>query len=211
MLDKKEYSREELIKLFNTDRLDAIKAKIKRQGYLFTESGRGKSYKLTIKELPKDRLFKRYCVENLGFNESIDERKLKAFIINILNNENFVRLQISEMREELKEQGVNVSEATISKYYQQLINAGIISPQLYGYVYYVFDKETQHNRYITKDEYQKLYNEYWDTVRQNKGFEQAEINIRKYYGTKPKKRLASIINGIYSQQLNELERIINGE
>lgn len=209
MLDQKTYSRKELIDLFGTNRIDAIKAKIKRQGYLFADSGRGNSYQLTIIELPREKKFKRYCVDCLGFNESVDETKLKAFINNVINNEGFISLQLNEMKEELEKQGTYISEATISNYYDQLIKVGIIERSTFDYLYYVFDKNLGHNRYITKEEYRKLYNQYWESVRLNKGYQQAEVEIRQYYGTKPKKRRASVINGIFGEKLNELERIIN--
>ena len=41
MLELRDYSRAELIELYGTDRLDAIKAKVKRQGYTYENVGRG--------------------------------------------------------------------------------------------------------------------------------------------------------------------------
>lgn len=41
MLEKRIYTRQELIEIYGTSRLDAIKKKIKNKGYKYIESGRG--------------------------------------------------------------------------------------------------------------------------------------------------------------------------
>ena len=48
MLELKEYTREELIAIYKTTRLDAIKNKVTREGYKYTSCGRGKDYKMVI-------------------------------------------------------------------------------------------------------------------------------------------------------------------
>ena len=67
MLEKRKYTRQELIDLYKTSRLDAIKNKIRRAGYLYTEAGRGKDYTLEITELPKEDQFNQYCIEVLRY------------------------------------------------------------------------------------------------------------------------------------------------
>ena len=62
-LEKRVYSRAELVDLFKTERLDAILAKIKRAGYTFTASGRGKTYTLEIQDLPMVDPFKQFCID----------------------------------------------------------------------------------------------------------------------------------------------------
>ena len=74
-----------------------------------------------------------------------------------------------------------------------------------------------HNRcaYLEKSGYSELYKEmysnYWNTVRIDKSFERAEREIKEKYGSKPRKRLKEVVNGIYSRQQNELIEIINAE
>ena len=53
MLEKRIYTRQELIKIYKTQRLDAIKNKVKREGYSYIDSGRGASYTMQIVEIPK--------------------------------------------------------------------------------------------------------------------------------------------------------------
>ena len=45
-----------------------------------------------------------------------------------------------------------------------------------------------------------MYRNYWNTVRIDKSFERAEREIKEKYGSKPRKRLKEVVNGIYSRQ-----------
>lgn len=55
--------------LHGTNRLDAIKKKLKKYGYEFTESGKGKEYKITIIAEPNAASrFVIYCIETLKFS-----------------------------------------------------------------------------------------------------------------------------------------------
>ena len=53
MLEIRNYSRQELIELYKTERLDYIKKKIKKEGYAFNDCGRGKNYIMKITALPE--------------------------------------------------------------------------------------------------------------------------------------------------------------
>ena len=136
MLEKRKYTRQELIDLFKTSRLDAIKNKIRRAGYLFTESGRGESYTLEITELPEADQFKQYCIEVLGFDPRSDFQKLKTFLFFFLENEDFMTLQYNEMEQIIQEHGGSVSAATISKYFKQLSAIGWADQEPFEYVYF---------------------------------------------------------------------------
>ena len=78
MLDMRTYTRQELIDIFKTDRLDSIKAKIQRRGYIYTTSGRGDTFTMTITGLPPR--FKTFCIERLGFAPQTDFERLKVFL-----------------------------------------------------------------------------------------------------------------------------------
>ena len=114
MLEKRTYSRKQLIDLYHTNRLDAIKNKINRQGYKYIDNGRGSSYYLTITDIPQSTAFKQYCINVLGFSCQTDFEKLKAFLRFILSNDNYIILQYSEMQEILKKSGIEISTKTIS-------------------------------------------------------------------------------------------------
>ena len=211
MLELRDYSRAELIELYGTDRLDAIKAKVKRQGYTYENVGRGQSYFMRIQACPQDTLMKRYCIDQLGFDANTDFEKLGSFLRNVVSNEGFVTLQIDEMREELLKQGCSISPKTLQSYKHKIRQLGWTTYSYVDYVYFVFDKNQQHNRYISKEEYKEMYNQYWNTVRLDKSFDRAEREIKEKYGNKPRKRLKEVVNGIYSRQYNELIELINAE
>ena len=79
MLEKRRYTRSELTEIFRTSRLDAIKNRLRRAGYVFTEDGWGKTYSLEIQDLPREDLLKRYCIDILQFAPQTDFQKLKHF------------------------------------------------------------------------------------------------------------------------------------
>ena len=54
------------------------------------------------------------------------------------------------MQEILKKSGIEISTQTISYYCKQLINIGWIFEDWTRYVYYYFDYDLRHNKYITK-------------------------------------------------------------
>ena len=58
MLELKSYTKEEIIKLLGIGslRTDVIAKKLKNDGYTFTTSGRGATYRITITALPTQGL-----------------------------------------------------------------------------------------------------------------------------------------------------------
>ena len=212
-LEKRVYSRSELVDLFKTTRLDAIQAKIKRAGYIFSSSGRGDGYTLEIQELPAVDLFKKFCIDTLGYDQRTDFQKLKVFLYYFLADDEFMTLQYKEMSEVLEEQtGIRISSDTISNYYDRLKTRGW-ADHFYGeYVYYIYDNETKQNRYITREEYRAIYREFWATVRANKGdFSYATAKIKSKYGNKPKKRFKEMKSAFFNVEYDELWQIIENE
>lgn len=213
MLEKRIYSRQELIEIYKTQRLDAIKKKIKNEGYSYIESGRAASYKMQITEQPKGQEFKEFCIKELGFAPQTDFNKLKYYLYNFIYNDEFITLQINEKIEVLNKQGINISDKTIASYCEHLESIGWTSTMKYSeYIYYVYDKRLLHNRYISHEEYAEMYREFWRTVETNKGqFANAEKNIRSRYGGKPKKRPLPQKNGIYNMQYKAVQELLEKE
>lgn len=209
MLEKKIYSREQLIKLYHTDRLDAIKKKINREGYKYIDSGRGSSYTMQITYIPQSTEFKDYCINELCFSSRTDFNNLKWFFRFLLSNYDNVKLQYNEMQEILVKQGIAISAQTISNYCKHLQSIGWIHEDSSSYVYYYYDYDIKHNRYITKEQYRKIYKNYWIIYyKHGKSFQQAEQYLCKVYGSKPKKRPLKTLNGIYKSQFNKIKSMI---
>lgn len=207
MLEKRIYSRQELIKLYKTERLDAIKKKITREGYSYINSGRGASYTMQIIDIPEEQAFKEYCIKELGFAPQTDFKILKYFLYNFIYDSNFINLQYNEMEEVMKKQGISVCKETISSYYKHLKSIGWIDTSQYEYIYYVYDIVQQHNRYISKE----LYKEFYKQVYSYYGVFYNAENIISKYGGKPKKRPLSQKNGIYNKQYNVVKELLEKE
>ena len=212
MLEKRKYTRQELIDLYKTSRLDAIKNKIRRAGYLFTDTGRGSSYTLEITELPKADQFKQYCIEELGFDPRTDFTKLKTFLFFFLENEEFMTLQYNEMEQVIKAHGGSVSAATISSYFKQLSSIGWSVQEPFEYVYFLYDSSSGKNRYITREEYCSINKEFWQLLKRKKlSWSEAYHKIKEKYGNKPRKRRKEVKGGFFAKHYVELWDLIDNE
>ena len=210
MLEKREYTRQELIDLFKTERLDAIQKRIRRAGYLFTDTGRGSSYTLEITELPKADQFKQYCIEELGFDPRTDFTKLKTFLFFFLENEEFMTLQYNEMEQVIKAHGGSVSAATISSYFKQLSSIGWSVQEPFEYVYFLYDSSSGKNRYITREEYCSINKEFWQLIKTDGlSWSEAHSKIKEKYGNKPRKRPRAVKIAFAARQYEELWDLID--
>lgn len=235
MLDLKEYKRAELIAIYKTDSLQAIKRRVTREGYTFTETGRGATYTMTITKRPKE--LKLYCIEVLGFEPQTNFDLLYPFLDNVLNNEEFINLQFNEMCEVLTAQGHYISVKTISKYYEQLKSKEWFYSTHFDYVYSVYDGATQHNKYITKEEYNELYKLYFKTIAdyitehskeldkfdnpiereeeeeriRRRALFAADKAIKARYGYRPKKRAMNCKSAFYIPQYNKVAELLEEE
>lgn len=210
MLEKRVYTRAELVDLFKTSRLDAIKKRIQRAGYIYSEKDRGEAYTLEILDLPKGEEFKRYCIDVLGFDPRTDFARLKAFLYHFLADDEFMTLQHNEMSRIIEaDTGIRISPATISNYFDQLKARGWSDHCPSEYVCYIYDKNLSENRYISREEYCSIYRKFYAIVRKNKGdFEKAEAWIKENYGNKPKKRPREMKTAFFNKEYAELWELI---
>lgn len=212
MLEKRIYTRQELIEIYKTQRLDAIKNKVKREGYSYIDSGRGASYTMQIVDIPKGQAFKEYCINVLKFAPQTDFNILRCYLHNFIYNDGFITLQYNEMKEVLNKQGIDVCEKTIASYYEHLKGIGWAYKTPFEYIYYVYDTEQQHNRYISQEEFREMYKGFYKQVRKDGGkFYNAEKIIREKYGGKPKKRPLLQKNGFYNEQYNAVQELLEKE
>ena len=216
MLEIKEYTRSELIELYKTSRIDAIRNKIQREGYKFTENGWGKKYTMTITNLPdQDLVFRDYCINELNFAPQTDFKLLKVFLYNFIFDDTFKDLQFNEMVKRLAEQNIRIAAQTVSRYFNHLKNLGWIDYLALSaddYIYYIYDLKDRRNKYITAELYKEAWKEYWKQVERDKNkpdrFQAAEQNMYLKYNGKPKKRMKPTINGFYANQIRKLETLL---
>ena len=116
------------------------------------------------------------------------------------------------MKELLNKQGIDVYEKTIASYYVHLKGIGWAYKTPFEYIYYVYDTEQQHNRYISQEEFREMYKGFYKQVRKDGGkFYNAERIIREKYGGKPKKRPLLQKNGFYNEQYNAVQELLEKE
>ena len=132
MLETRCYTRNELIELFKTERLDSIKGKLNRQGYKYTTDGRGKTFTLTITELPYR--FRNFCIEELHFAPQTDFKRLKKFLHQFVFDEEFRRLPFVTMQECMIGT-MEITNQTISKWVKHFHQENIIHEG--DYLYYL--------------------------------------------------------------------------
>lgn len=177
MLERRCYSRQELVDLFKTDRLDSIKNKLNRQGYQYTTDGRGKTFTLTITELPPR--FRSFCIEELGFHPQTDFKGLKEFLYRFFLDEKFQKLPSTAMARE-----VNMSYQTINRWIDKLIKQNMIMRDWFEFNYFAHGRDSADNIItfpIDKDTYSNAWSAYWDG--------------RQYSYSEAVNRMGAVVNG----------------
>ena len=161
MLDMRTYTREELVELYHTDRIDSIKSKLNRQGYTYSACGRGQTFTLTISGLPPR--FKTFCMEQLGFAPQTDFERLKVFLYNFFFDDDYRQLPIVTMARILEKE-FYISYQTLSNWIYKLEKANLIHRSMAEFNYFAFGKDECGNPIeipITEQLYKKAWNEYW--------------------------------------------------
>lgn len=201
MLENRLYTRKELTKLFKTDRLDSIKAKLKRQGYEFTTSGRGETACVTITKRPPR--FRRFCIDKLGFAPQTDFEKLKIFLFKYMFEETFRELPKNGMKDIMIQETV-ISNPTITNYIRKLYNNNMINsgdPQ-----YYAINKRLGTYTPITEEQYKEAWKIYWEY--RGGGYELAFMEMHYYLNGFPFKKDKIIFNAFEDKKIMELQEIL---
>lgn len=205
MLDMRSYTRQELIDIFKTDRLDGIKAKIQRRGYTYTTSGRGKDFTLTITGLPPR--FSNFCIERLGFAPQTDFERLKIFLGYFFFDEEFRQLPVGAMAWYLENE-MYITYQTFSRWINKLIDKGIIYRSNIEFNYYACN-QNQMPIAITKEEYKEAWKAYWE--EREYGYEYSMSNMMKVVGGKAHKFGVIYENAFEEETINELKEILYKE
>lgn len=207
MLELKQYTRQELISIYKTDRLDAIKKKVTREGYKYTNLGRGKDYVMQIDELPKDKdSFKEYCINILGLAPQTNFDKFRSFIYYVLTDDTFINLQYAEMSRFLAAKEINITRQTLSEYMSKLEALNWIAYLLDEFNYYIFDKNINRTRTITQEEYKRAWKEFREGNYNSTN--EAVSGLYSLCGALPRKKPVAALNAFYIDEYNKLLKII---
>ena len=162
------YTREDLMDIFNTTRIDSIKRSLDRLGYKYQTAGRGNNYTLTITETPDP--FKMFCINELGVSAQSDFTILRTFFYYFFCDEEFQSLPVGEMERILIEEGKPITRKTLSKWIKYLENKDIIHFDSSECIYYttLMIDGKKYIEEITKEEYSNAWKKYWG-VRNNGG------------------------------------------
>lgn len=209
MLDLKTYTRQELIELFKTDRLDSIKGKIKRQGYEYTTDGRGKTFTLTITKLPFH--FRNFCIEELGFAPQTDFKKLKKFLYRFFFDKEFQQLPSSAMAREL-ETDCQVTYQTINRWMEKLFEQSMIFRSLWEFNYYSHGRDYDGN-IITFPIDRQTYREAWKAYWENKDYGYTEaVNSMLIVSKGTPEKLGKLLeNAFGGKKIDKLKEILEKE
>lgn len=210
MLDMRTYTRKELIDIFKTDRLDSIKAKIKRRGYTYTTSGRGDTFTMTITGVPPR--FREFCIERLGFAPNTDFERLKVFLYCFFFVDDFRQLPFVTMKECMIN-NVEITRQTISRWVAKLYDCNWVCDG--DLIYYCIDTKEKTYRRIEEAQYNKAWSIYWENRTDDEGYKLqyfiAYNQMWIYLGGHPYKKNDIIFNGFYTKDIEELKEILEKE
>lgn len=212
MLDLQRYTRQELIDIFKTQRLDSIKDKLKRKGYKFTTDGRGDSFTLTITELPLR--FRNFCTDELNFAPQTDFVKLKRFLYRFIFDEDFRHMPNKGMARLMKDD-IKISNQTISKYILKLYNENIIGFSKEGFYYSIdlnYKEQDNYCKRITAEEYRNAWQTYWQTKEENNGDYVLAYNCMcSLIDGHPHRKAIVMFNAIEKEKIETLKEILKEE
>ena len=211
MLERRTYTRQELIELFKTERLDSIKGKLNRQGYKYTTSGRGKTFTLTITEQPLR--FRNFCIEELHFAPQTDFKRLKKFLYRFMFDDDFRKLPYVTMREYMVGT-MEITNQTLSRWVKHLYDENIVADG--EMIYYAIDKKNGIYKRTTKEEHGEAWKRYWEVRNDENGVPNGQYYIAceamyEYIGGFAYKKADIIFIAFESKRIDTLKEILQEE
>ena len=206
MLNTKTYTRDELIELFKTDRLDSIKRKLTRQGYVYTTCGRGNTFTLTIIRTPPR--FRNFCIERLGFAPQTDFVRLKIFLYRLFFDEEFRKQPFYAMVLLLKNE-MDITYQTLSHWLSILEQKGILWRSTVDFNYFSVKPE-EFPTPITEEQYRDAWRAYW--FNREDGWEISVFRMKQITDGGQPYKLGNLEENAFQQELiNELMEILEQE
>ncbi len=204
MLEERKYTKPEMTKMFGTRSVQGLKRKLEGYGIELDVLGRGENAIFIIKRIPDP--FKLYCLTELGFDGRTDFTKLLYFLYYFFNDIEFMAMpdEVKEARTE--EQGRKIARQTIAGYTAKLDRKNLIDRNTNNFIYYFAIKKTQ--RIVEKEEYLQAWHEHWD--RRKNGMDNYPSIMQMFadYGGVARKQSVPEINGIYTEQIEYLNTLI---
>lgn len=204
MLETRNYTKTEMVRIFGTTSTQGLKRKLERYGVDFEMRGRGRSLVFDIKEVPDK--FKLFCISEFGCDGRTDFHKLREFLYCYINDDEF-RAMPDEVKEyRLDDEEKHISRQTIAKYTSKLADLDLINRNTGEYIYYFAYKDNQ--RITEHGEYVEAWKQYWEDKGNGADTMEAIWNMRHIYGGVARKQTIPAFNGIYIDKITELNNII---
>lgn len=208
MLKITNYTKQDLVEIFNTDRLDSIKRSLDRLGYKYTTNGKkGKNLVLSITETPA--AFKMFCINELGIPAQSDFELLRNFFYYFFCDDEFRQLPIVEMERQMKEDGKPICRQTISKWINYLEKKDIIGFSSECVYYVSFSVEGEHFiEEIPKEKYLEAWRRYWALKKEGCQWHQCFNAMCSVNGGTVFKKPIVEQNGIYNELIDTLIELL---
>lgn len=203
------YTKEDLVEIFNTDKVCNITRSLERLGYQYITNGKkGKNYQLTITATPD--AFKMFCINQLDIPAQSDFHLLKIFFYHFFGDLEFQNLPVSEMERLLKEENKPISRQTISKWIDYLKSKNIIAADKTDYVYYatVSVEGKVGSVEISREDYVRAWKVYWNARNSGRTYSEAFNAMCKVNDGSVYKKPSIVENGFYSELINDLVDIL---
>lgn len=167
IIEYKIYTRNEILEILETNRLDSAKNKLNSMNIKYNIIGRGDNCKIEIKFIPDDYELKKYCKDILGFNSNTVNNymhKLKPVLYSLIYfGDDFINITDKFKKEYIEEVfNINIMSNTISKYIK-IINKGNLITK-FNETSIKFGNSNGHIVYISSEKYKSVWREYMQTI-----------------------------------------------
>ncbi len=205
------YSREELEKIFNTDRTDTIKKRLERAGYGFENGGRGKDYWIKITALPEPpSAYEEFMRREFGYGPQTKLAEAEVLFGLLLTDNDFCYHPATYQSQLLKEQfGVELSAQTIRNWRKKLKGKNWFIDNESDCRYVLCRKGVKPEE-IDAEVYKAAWREFFEAVRNGADPGQMRQRIYWRYGGMPRKQAKFTENALEQVKINELRSILSG-
>lgn len=210
MLKEKQYSMEELKVVFQCNNRQQLKNKLTNYGVLFDDIDRGDQCIFDIKQITNP--LKLFGVMEMHIPAQTDFNKFRNFCYCFLNDESFRNRPDTIKEAIMKQNGKGLARQTISRYESYLEQVDYVCMANGNYSYYFVDR--YNNKYIETniETYSEAWRNFYDKIaKKENSTTECFRTMRFEYGGLAKKYPKPEFNGIYKQQLNDLNDLVCAE
>lgn len=161
-LEQRAYTRAELQEIFQSDRTDLYRSRLKRAGYTFETGGRGQGYWIKITGLPEPLSeFEEFVKREFSCGPQTNFKAMKTYLFLLFNYPDFEFLPSNHQAKYLKDNyNIAVRSQTLRNWQGLLIDRNWIAKDKASAKYYLCRKEKS-PREITEEEYKKAWHKYY--------------------------------------------------